>query len=235
MGKKSKVVGSTCLAVGLLCSWDTAQAAQFTFTGSITPTHDLTDIYFVCSIGACQGGGTFASEIAASMPANVSTPFSVTINGVPNGLRNPGDPLNFTIASVYDPVNGGVSVAYDSNQAAALLAASPAPDWNGDFLPATNGNGSVYFQSVNISEADVATGLENGTFDSVLIGEYPGLAPLTVTPPQLANFTLVDFSDASNGGTGTIVETVPEPAILVNLIPAAAAIMLKRRRRKQIT
>jgi len=234
MAVKKRATGAACVALGLLSTWDQAKADDFTFNGTLTPTTNLSDIWFVTSIGACQGGGTFSAEIAPSMPANVTTPFSVTISGVPSGLRNPGDPLEFTIAALYDVTNDGVSVAYDDNTASGFFSTDPLPTWGGSpTLPGYNGH--VYYGYTGDTEPGVAADLQSGNYNDILNGELTALGgPYIQSPPTISTFTMVDFSGASNGGTGTIIEVVPEPVAISILAPGILGWCMTRPRRKPV-
>lgn len=227
MHSSLKTAGAVCLVAGLVSTWDvgTAQAAPYTFTGEITPTHDLSDVYFLFSVGTCSpGGGVFAQKISDFLPANTTTPFNLSFDSIPDGL---GAGYGYAIAGLYDTSNGGVSLSYDPSWAADTLAVSPAPEWNGYWLPI---GGSIMSFAY---ESDVATALQSGLSTGAPFD--PGQSPfpgISTDPFAPSTFTFVNFSGASNGGSGFIVEVVPEPASL-SLMAAGTAFLLLGRFRKQ--
>src|SRR5882672_3559945 len=123
-----KTAGAACLAAGLVSTWDVgmAQTSPYTFTGEITPTHDLTAVYFLFAAGPCTHA--YSKKISDFVSANTTTAFSITFNsiGVDSSV---GD--RFAIVALYDSVNGGVSLGFDPSAAADILATTPSPDFNG--------------------------------------------------------------------------------------------------------
>jgi hypothetical protein len=228
-----KTAGVACLAAGLVSTWDTssAQAGQYTFSGEITPANDLSDVYFLFAIGTCSpGGGVFSEKIADFLPANTTNSFNITFNSIPDGL---GAGEGYTVIALYDVANGGVALGYNSNQATTILAQSPAPTWSGDFLPGANSfGGGIYYGYIGASESDVTTALQSGLAAgaplSPIGSRFPGISTYPSAP---STFTLIDYSGASNGGGGFVVEAVPEPAAL-SLMAAGAAFLLLGRFRK---
>jgi hypothetical protein len=227
-----KTAGATCALAGLISTWDSTAEAQYNISGAITPTSNLSDVYFIFTVGLCYpGGGTFDQEIASFIPANTTYSFNLSFDSIPAGL-----PLNgFTVLGLYDTVNGGVSIGYDANQAADVLAASPAPEWNSPSLPAGSASdGSVYYQYVGASESDAANalagGLSGGSPLTAAGNPFPGLSTDPLNP---SSFALIDFSGASNGGSGYAVEVVPEPSVTAFLAAGSALFSfgwLRRRR-----
>lgn len=219
MKNSLKIAGAACLAAGLVSTWDVSsvQAADYTFSGEITPTHDLSAVYFLFTVGTCSpGGGVFAQKIADSLPANTTTPFDITLHSIPDGL---GLGEGYTVVALYDPTNGGVALGYDSDWAASTLAISPAPEWNGYWLPI---GGSIMSFAY---ESDIAASLQNGLSTGPPFGPAGMPFPVISTDPLTpSTFTLVDYSAASNGGSGTIMEVVPEPSAFSLL--ATGAILL---------
>jgi hypothetical protein len=238
-----KTAKVACLAAGLVSTWDatSAPAAEYSFSGAITPTHDLSDVFFIFALGPCSpGGGVFSKKIADFLPANTTTPFNITLHSMPGGL---GVGSGFTILALYDTVNNGVAVGYDPGQAATILAQSPAPTWDGGFLPGANSfGGGIFYGYIGAGESDVSTDLQSGTYGGISMDDaktggpfapvgsrFPGVSSDPVTSSA---FTLIDFSGASNGGGGFVIETVPEPATF-SFMAAGAAFLLFGRSRKQ--
>ncbi len=205
------------MTTGLVSTWDVcpAQAAQYTFSGDVTPTTSLTDVYFLFSVGSCSpGGGVFAQKISDFLPANTTTPFNVSFASIPDGL---GAGEGYAIAALYDPNNGGVSLSYTPAWAASRIGGSAAPEFNANWRQI--GGGILAFTY----ESDVAAALQNGLAAGAPFSPAGLPFPGTSTDPSAPSaFTLVDFSGASNGGSGTVLEVVPEPA---SFFPLAAGLM----------
>jgi hypothetical protein len=226
--KPLKVMGVSCVAAGLVSTWDAtpAQAGPYTFTGQITPANNLFDVYFLFAIGSCSpGGGTFAQKISDFIPANATYSFNLTFNSVPDGLDYG---YGYAIAGLYDTNNGGVSLSYSPGWAAATLAVSPAPEWNGYWLPI---GGSIMSFAY---ETDVAAALSSGTNNGVAMNDarsggpfsplgtpFPGYSTDLSAP---SDFTLVNFSGAAFGGSGFVVEVVPEPST-ISLLAAGIGLL----------
>ncbi|MDR3457067.1 MAG: PEP-CTERM sorting domain-containing protein [Verrucomicrobiae bacterium] len=225
-----KTIGAACVTAGLVSTWDTPADAQgYSFTGSITPTHDLSDVYFIFAIGNCSGGGTYAQKISDFIAANTTDNFNLTFNNIPDGLQNNGQ-RGYAIAGLYDPVNGGVSLSYDANQGANLLAVSPAPSWDGYWLPTSN-DGNGYSIMSFAYEADIAAALSGGSVPFTPLGTpFPGVS---TDPSSPSSFTLINFSSPANGGGGFIVEVVPEPATISSLAIGTALLSLGWLRRRK--
>lgn len=226
-----KTAGVACLAAGLVSTWDAspAHAASYEFSGEITPSTSLSDVYFLFSVGTCQpGGGVFAQEISTFLPANTVTSFDITFNSIADGLGG-GD--GFAIAGLYDVGNGGVSLSYDPTWATLTLEQNPAPEWNGNWLPI--GGSIEYFND----ESDVAASLQSGLAGGPPFD--PGQSPfpgISTDPSNPSDFTMIDFSGASYGGSGSVVEVVPEPASWCALASGAIVLFSGRflRRRHKI-
>jgi hypothetical protein len=227
MGLVWKAAGMTCAAAGLISTWDTTAEAQYNISGEITPTSNLSDVYFIFAVGICYpGGGVFDQEISSFIPANTTYNFNLSFNSIPADLPVDG----FTVLGLYDTVNGGVSIGYDSGQAANVLAESPAPDWSSPFLPISGGS----YQYVGASEADAATALEGGLSGGAPLTPWGNPFPgLSTDPSNQSALTLIDFSGASNGGSGFAFQVVPEPSV-VSFLAAGSALFsfgwLRRRR-----
>ena len=207
---------------GLVSTWDASAIAQsYNFSGEITPTADLSDVYFLFAVGVCSpGGGVFTQEISSFIPANTTYSFNLSFDSIPAGFDT-GD--GYTIVGLYNVANGGVSLGYDSGEAAGVLAVSPAPTWNGTFLPSiTPYNGDLYYQYV-ASESDMAAAIQNGFSSGSPLTPwglpFPGIS---TDPSNPSSITLIDFSGASNGGSADVVEVVPEPGVFSVLNSGAA-------------
>lgn len=232
MKKSLKAASATCLAAGLISTWDApanAQSFPITFTGAITPTENLSDVYFVLASGGCAPA--YNKLIANFIPANTTTTFSITFNSIysVDGGVTPWVGNYFTVMGVYDTVNGGVSLGFDPTVGASILSQSPAPGY--DNAPWT------YGYNTTASESAVASILESGMYNGQSLddssngglvdpndGTYywwpsPGngasyYSQISTDPNNPSDFTLVDFSGASSGGSGYAVEVVPEPTMV---------------------
>lgn len=216
-----KVAGVACAAAGLVSTWDVspAGAADYSFSGQITPTTDLTSVYFLFAVGICAGGGVFSQRIANFMPANTTTAFNINFSSLPDNL---GGLEGFDVFGLYDPVNGGVAMGYDPALASFVLSQDPAPSWSDTAVPVWGSPGPGY-QYIGASESDVASALQLGTSIGILpLGDpFPGGIS---DPSAPSEFTLIDFSGASAGGTGFVVQDVPEPGSL-SLLAAGTAVL----------
>ncbi|MDR3458730.1 MAG: PEP-CTERM sorting domain-containing protein [Verrucomicrobiae bacterium] len=224
----TKAARAACLVTGLVSTWDLSADAQTTFNGAITPTHDLASVYFLFAGGMCAA--PYARKIADFIPGNTTTSFSVTFNSI-TPTSNVGN--YFAILGVYDTVNGGVSLGFDPTEAAAILGQSPAPDFNGPWVYNT--------EAAAGTEASIAAELQSGIHNgasiddaanvyglvdpnqglSMYFWETPGagadgayFSQISTDPANPATFTLLNFSGASAGGGGSVVEVVPEPGTL---------------------
>jgi hypothetical protein len=239
-----KTAGVAGLTAGLISTWDVGMAQTFppgsmpaaplTFTGEITPTHDLTAVYFLFAAGPCAPA--YSKKIADFIPANTTTDFNITLNSIYAYSDANGNTVwvgdRFSVIGLYDSVNGGVSLGFDPTQGANILAESPALDFNGSW---TIGYGSTGDESLIASR--LQSGIYNGaSLDDSSAGGLidPNASVLFWLPDQIAYysqistdplapaaFTLVDFSGASAGGSGFVVEVVPEPAT-VSFLAAGA-------------
>jgi hypothetical protein len=237
--KPFKIVGTVCVAAGLISTWDapTAHASQ-SFYGEITPTHDLTAVYFLFAAGPCAPA--YSKKIADFIPANTTTAFNITLNSI-TPASYIGD--RFTIVALYDSVNGGVSLGFDPTQGTNILATSPAPDFNGSW---TIGYGSTGYNGSGVDESVVAAALQSGTYNGVSLDDSQsgGLeidpnasvrywipdepkyySQISTNPSAPAAFTLINFSAAAYGGSGFILEVVP-PTLESSPIGADGAFQL---------
>ena len=253
MNASLKTTRVVCLAAGLASTWDVGMAQSFppystpaspySFTGEITPTHDLTAVYFLFSAGPCSPA--YSKKIAAFVPGNTTTSFDITLNSIYAYGDYVEAGYRFSVISLYDSVNGGVSLGFDPTIAASILGESPVPDFNG---PWTSGYGSTGDES--LIAARLQSGIYNGASldDSSaggLIDPNAGLyyisdplpagyySQISTDPLAPAAFTLIDFSGASSGGSGFVVEVVPEPATISYLATGAALLSFGWLRRRK--
>ena len=226
--KTAEVAG---LTAGLVSTWDVGVAQTFpygstpaspiSFTGEITPTSDLTAVYFLFAAGQCSPA--YSKKIADFIPGNTTTSFSITLNSIYayGNYVEAGD--RFSIIGLYDPVNGGVSLGFDPGAASDILSQSPAPDFNGPWTGGYDATGD---------ESLIASRLQSGMYNGESLDDYnqgglidPNASVLFWLPDQVkyysqistdplapSAFTLVNFSGASAGGSGFVVEVAPEPA-----------------------
>lgn len=219
-------------------------AAPLSFTGEITPTLDLAAVYFLFAAGPCSPA--YSKKIADFIPANTTTAFNITLNSIYAYGSDVWVGHRFSVIGLYDSVNGGVSLGFDPAVATTnILAQSPAPEFNG---PWTSGYGSTGDESL------IANRLQSGFYNGASLDDSSagGLidpnasvlfwlpdqtayySQISTDPQASAAFTLINFSGASAGGSGFVVEVVPEPATISYL--AAGATLLpffyRLRRRK---
>ena len=206
----SKAAKAACLVTGLVSTWDMSADAQTTFSGALTPTHDLSAVYFLFAGGMCAA--PYARKIADFVPGNTTTSFNITFNTItPDSYVG----NHFAVLAVYDTVNGGVSLGFDPTEAAAIMAQSPAPDFAGPWV----GNG----EAAAGTEASIADELQSGllhgsSFDdaanvyglvdpnqglSMYYWQTPGagfdgayFSQISTDPSNPATFTLLNFSSA---------------------------------------
>src|ERR1035437_2100617 len=237
-----KTVRGACLVAGLVSTSNAGMAQSFppystpasplSLTGEITPSHDLTAVYFLFAAGSCSPA--YSKKIADFVPGNTTTSFNITLNSI----YAYGDYVwvgdRFSIIGLYDSANGGVSLGFNPTVATDILAQSPAPDFNG---PWTIGYGSTGDESLIASR--LQSGIYNGAslddsswgglidpnaglywyWDPLPAGYY---SQISTDPLAPAAFALIDFSGASAGGSGFVVEVVPEPATISYLATGAA-------------
>ena len=235
MKKKSssslKVISATCVAAGLVSTWDMNADAQVSFSGQITPTHDLSDVYFMFAVGTC-GSVIYTKKISDFLPANTTTAFNFTMNSLPAG--SPVAFEQYSILSLYDVANGNVSLSYNPYVGNNLLALGTAPTWDTTMLPSyIEYYGGLLYINVGVTEADLAADLSSGTYNGINMDDalaggpfFPGYGSSLFSNDATApsNFDLINFSGASDGGSGFIVEVVPEPSTLA-LLGAGTALL----------
>lgn len=232
-----KTTGAACLAVGLVSTWDVGMAQPFpapplSFSGEITPTYNLIDVYFLLAAGT--SAPAYSKKIADFVPGGTTTSFNITLDSIysyDGTTPYVGD--HFAIIGLYDSINGGVSLGFDPTQAANILATSPAPDFNGPWTIGYGAGGA--FNPNGVDEPVVAAALQSGTYNGGSLDDSSsgGLqidpnasvefwlpnqvnyySQISTDPQNPSPFTLVDFSGASAGGGGFVVEDVPEPTTI---------------------
>lgn len=236
-------LGKTAIAVGLLCTWDTpsVNADSYAFEGSITPAQTLSNAYFIFATGFCNSV-VYAHKLADAIPGGVTTPLSFVME-MDAGQRHDStlEPYGEfqTIFAIYDDANDGVSIAYNSTAASKILAEIPVPEWTGSTLPIYLSNvDDVGSKNVGVTESQIATllrtgGITNwgGGFD--FFWDFPVLSPPRMANhPSVSDFTLVNFSPATNGGSLTLSEVaIPEPSsgILIAIASLFRRLLPKRR------
>jgi len=248
-----KTAGIACLAAGLVSSWDTLAEAQtiplystpeppLTFSGEITPTHDLAAVYFLFAAGPCAPA--YSKKIADFVPGNTTTDFNITLNSIygfddANG-NEPWVGDRFSIIGVYDTANSGISLGFDPSIATGILAQSPDPDFNGPWTAGytSSGDESVIASrllsgSYNGNSLDDSNG--GGLIDpnAGFFGEPKYYSQISTDPLNPSAFTLIDFSGASAGGSGFVIEVVPEPATFSLLAAGTALLPLSWLRRRK--
>ncbi|MDR3458731.1 MAG: PEP-CTERM sorting domain-containing protein [Verrucomicrobiae bacterium] len=242
IANRSLKVKAACVAAGLVSTWDlgVANAAQ-SFSGEITPTHDLSSVYFLFSTGGCVPT-VYSKKIGDFLAANTTTAFNFTLNAAPD--YDAGQSYGFTVIGVYDTVNGGVALGYDPTQAANILAQSTPPQWVNDFIPRWSSISGVTLgeDGFGLSEASAAAALAAGIFNGTAMDDahlsgavhaYAGPFPFYQQgdlPPS--SFTLLDFSGASFGGSGFVVQAVPEPSTIAFGATGTALLSFGWRRRR---
>jgi len=228
------------------------RAASFTEVPvdiTISPTVALSDAYLVVGHMPVIGNQTGPEVISLGNLAATPTVISTTL-----ALFNLAPTDYFTILGVYDVPNGGVSVGFRNpvgvfdilNSVPYSLAVPPGS------VPGDTGG---YWTG---TESDLATDLETlaadttlntdfqpeaSQLDSLIVDliSFPSVvggtlaAPITFGPNGVGgSLTLVNFSDASYGGSVTLSPAVatptPEPGS-VPLLGAGVLWLLYRRRR----
>jgi hypothetical protein len=202
----------------------------------------LSAVYFLFAAGVCVPA--YSKKIADFIPANTTTSFNITFNSIQNYGFGDAVGDRFAIVALYDA--GGVSLGFGPDQAASILGQSPAPDFQGGW---THGYGPGGGYHGGVAESAVASALEAGTYNGgtlddsssggLLIDPDAGLfwwdahpggyyPQISTDPLAPANFTLVNFSGASAGGSGFAVEVVPEPTSFATLTTGAILLLFSR-------
>jgi hypothetical protein len=204
---------------------------------SVTPSEDLTNLYFLYA----QGDISRFFQLPTSAGANMTTNFDISGFGLPFPV--PGTPF-FSVIGLNS--TGDVFVAVDQTDAAALISNGTSFD---DAFPsyAIGGVGGTPF-----GEASLVSGMENVNGPDVFGSGGDMLQIFADTPeqqtPQLfkplnfsgfANSTLVEFSDATAGGTVSLsiqpagTTATPEPAagwLLGSAVSAMAGVRTIKRK-----
>jgi hypothetical protein len=58
----------------------TYPSAPLSFSGEISPTYNLTAVYFLLAAGPCNPA--YSKKIADFVPANTTTSFNITLNSI---------------------------------------------------------------------------------------------------------------------------------------------------------
>ena len=219
----------------------------------ITPTYNLTAVYFLLAAGPCNPA--YSKLIADFVPGNTTTSFNITLNSINSyDGTTPNVGNYFSIIGLYDSVNGGVSLGFDPVQAANILAQSPAPGFDGPWTIGYGPGGA--FNPNGVEESVVAAALQSGKYngESLDDSESGGLeidpnasvenwlpnqvnyySQISTDPNNPSAFTLVDFSGASAGGSGFVVEDVPEPTTISFLAAGIGILSFGSLRRRNVS
>ncbi len=198
------IIGSPLLSD----SSGSAQAMDYNISGSITPDSDsLSSAYFVGMYGASDSRGYFFSRLNGfsvdgspvdGFPAQEKSSFSFTASY--DGTA----PTAYTILAIHDLSNDGVTVGSNS--------IAYGTTWDSLF----------YHDPVDPSYTQA-------TFSSLLVGSYIGSRleqfyagnADKLGAPMGSNLTLINFSDASFGGSAyaslSSPSSVPEPVTILLL------------------
>ena len=183
MNHTLRTAGAACLAVGLVSTWDTAHAQLLpefdsavwappvSFTGQISPTENLYDVYFLYAGMECTP--PYAVLIANEISANTTLSFDVTFNSIwaPYAGASPNVGNYFAIAAVYNPTSGGVTLGMSPTPAASLIsqgASFNSGEWASGYSTTPPYD---YIGHGSTSESTVASTLESGTYDGYSLNE----------------------------------------------------------------
>ena len=205
----------------------------YNITGTVDPTSTLTDTYLLflgsdyTSLGAAYLG-TFT--------ANTATSYSVTASY--NGVTYMGGslPSYYWLLGVYDATNGNITAGMRTSEATTLTNA--ATPFSQSFLEQS------YAFGVNsgtlIPESAVAQALAyagaiptNDLFSADPNNQYD-FTNFFYSIPINQTGTLVNFSNASNGGSVAVTSVTqiptPEPTTLAIIALGGLGLLMKRRR-----
>lgn len=176
-------------------------SSDYNISGYITPqSDDLSSVYFVGSYTDYFGNPGYFFQILGSFEGGQTTPFSFTTTYA--GYA----PAAYTILGIHDILNDGVTVGSNT----IVLGTS----WD-----------------------SLGTHYTQGTFSSLLVGSYIGILleqffadnAGILGAPMGQSLRLVNFSDASDGGSA-YASAVPLPASVLLLAPCLAGLAAIRRR-----
>lgn len=194
-----------------------AAADDLSFT--VTPTRDLYDVVFAFAYDSSSlfGAGSLSlnyiqvtkgsKHLDAGVPTSLSLPYT-------NSFSLPI--VAYTVLGKYDDSLGsGATVGYSEAAGDALIAASAS--WPFD-------SASPYG---TVSESTFLTSLTGSLNADQLDIVFRRIIKEGESAAPGSDARLVNFSDATNGGTVTNVQAVPEPVTLMAL--AGGLVALRRR------
>ena len=224
-GKKLK---AACLAIGLASAWGgEAEAADLTLRLEVEPVVTLTDAVVFYFNGVTSGDWRFLG----TLPEGVTSTFTHTL--VPKGPFQPQDFLDtesslkpgYIVTGLYDDGGQpGVSVSFpDTGPIVAMQT------WDEAFAPIDPFDGLF-------SEADIVSILSVGGVPNDFLNDFARTFDASqgqwfryLSAPVNTQATLVQFSDATFGGTTTLT-AVPEPSSFVLICLASLGFLLIHRR-----
>jgi hypothetical protein len=196
------VIGGLLLPAWVGSAHAAAAISDYDISGYINPQTDgLSPVYFVGSYNDYSGNPGYFFQNLGTFEGGQTTPFSFTTSYV--GYA----PATYTILAIHDMANDGVTVGSNT----IVLGTS----WD-----------------------SLGTHYTQGTFSSQLVGSFIGgfleqfyaENPNILGAPMGVSLRLVNFSDASNGGSA-YASTVPLPASALLFAPCLAGLAAIRRRR----
>ena len=257
-----------CVGGIALLPWSAVSAGvvKFSYDVEVTPSQNLVDAYYITQADYEDEGNLFyeasspisVTKIASSVAANTvlsatgSTSLSVPdayLNDTVNGVKEQYDYAYGMIAALYvaNPAAAlptyGVALSYNFDDGQSVLAQESDPSydgtWDGTTIP-SSANESV---DVGVSEADAVTALLDGdtaTLAAIETGAQDASEPLFILE-NLVNdpsVQLLDFSEASDGGNGSIDQdvtaSVPEPGMMEFALLGAVGLFGSRRKRSHV-
>ena len=201
----------------------------YNIAGTVDPTSTLTDTYLLflgsdyTSLGAAYLG-TFS--------ANTATNYSVTASY--NGVTYMGGslPSYYWLWGVYDATNGNITAGMRTSEATTLTSA--ATPFSQSFLEKSYSfgpnSGTLIPESV-VAQALASAGStqNNDLFSATSTYQYD-FTNFFYSIPIGETGTLVNFSNASNGGSVAVTSVTqiptPEPAALALMAVAGAGMLL---------
>lgn len=207
----------------------------YTITGTVDPTSTLTDTYLLflgsdyTSLGAAYLG-TFS--------ANTTTNYSVTASY--NGVTYMGGslPSYYWLLGVYDATSGNIAAGMRTSEATTLTSA--ATPFSQSFLEQSyylGANSGTLIPESSVAQALMSAGSSgtNDLFSAGSIYQYD-FTNFFYSIPINQTGTLVNFSNASNGGSVAVTSVTPiptpEPATVALMAITGACLPLLRKRRK---